>query len=261
MNPIVAAVLVVSGIGLVCGLLLVIAAKFMYVPTDETVSKVREVLPGANCGACGFAGCDDYAAAVATGKASTNKCIVGADPVAAAVAEVMGVAAQDVVEMTSVVACRGCADSPKKFEYDGLKTCAAAAMFHGGPSACSYGCIGFGDCAAVCQFDAICLESGVAVINPKKCTGCGACIKACPKGIITQVPQVENSMVLCLNKDKGAVTRKTCSNGCIGCMKCEKVCKNDAVHVENNCAVIDYKKCLRCRDCETSCPVGAIKIV
>ncbi|MEG2083395.1 MAG: 4Fe-4S binding protein, partial [Oscillospiraceae bacterium] len=195
------------------------------------------------------------------GKAVTNLCVPGADGVAKEIADIMGVAAQDVVEMTGVVACRGCTDKPSKFEYAGLKTCAAAAMLHAGPSSCTYGCLGFGDCVKACQFSAICVAQGIAIINPNVCTGCGKCAQECPKHLITLVPQVENSVVLCSNHDRGAVTRKLCDNGCIGCMKCEKICKNDAIHVIDNCAVIDTVKCLRCRDCEGACPTHAIKIV
>ena len=260
MSAVFSAVAVVTGIGAICGLLLVIAAKFMYVPVDERASLVREQLPGANCGACGFAGCDDYAAAVAAGTAMTNQCVVGADAVAAKIAEVMGVEALDVVEMVGVVTCRGCAEKPQIYEYEGIHSCAAAAMLHGGPGSCSYGCVGFGDCVAACKFDAIHVINGVAKIDPSVCTGCGSCAAACPKQIIKMLPQVNRAAVLCINKDKGAIARKACTNACIGCMKCEKICPNDAIHVVNFCAQIDTEKCLNCRKCESECPTGAICI-
>ncbi len=259
--PIVYAVLVLAGIGLVASGMLVVASKLMYVPTDERAARVREALPGANCGACGFAGCDDYAAAVAAGKAETNLCVPGADKAAAEVAAVMGKEALDVVEMTAVVACRGCSDKAPKFEYDGIRSCTAANMMHAGPVRCSYGCEGFGDCAAACPFDAICVNDGVARVDPRLCRGCGKCVAACPKKLITLVPQAKISAVRCRNLDKGAVTRKVCSNGCIGCMKCQKVCEHDAVHVENNCAVIDPEKCIQCGKCAEECPVGVIRIL
>ncbi|MDO4566997.1 MAG: RnfABCDGE type electron transport complex subunit B [Oscillospiraceae bacterium] len=167
MSTVLSSVLVVTGLGLAAGLLLVLAAKFMYVPADETAAEVRALLPGANCGACGFAGCDDYAAAVASGKAPTNKCTVGADAVAADIAKLMGVAALDVIEKCAVVACRGCVEKPSRFEYEGLKSCAAAAMLHAGPASCAYGCLGFGDCVSVCGFDAMHLVDGVAAVDYK----------------------------------------------------------------------------------------------
>ncbi len=258
---IVYAVAVLAGIGLIASAVLVVASKLMYVPTDENAAKIREVLPGANCGACGYAGCDDYAAAVAAGKAKTNLCVPGADKVAAEVAALMGQEALDVVEMTAVVACRGCADREPKYEYRGIQSCAAANMMHAGPVKCSYGCEGFGDCAAACPFDAICIANGVAHVDPALCKGCGRCVSACPKKLISLIPQAKYAAVLCSSADKGAVTRKICTNGCIGCMKCEKVCEHDAVHVQNNHAAIDTEKCVLCGKCAQECPVGVIRIL
>ncbi|MEG2233786.1 MAG: RnfABCDGE type electron transport complex subunit B [Oscillospiraceae bacterium] len=254
------AVLVLTGIGFLAAIGLVVASKIMFVPTNENVEKVRGVLPGANCGACGFAGCDDYAAAVAKGSAETNLCVPGADKTASAVAGIMGQKALDVIEKTAVVACKGCTDKTPRFEYTGVKTCAAANMLHRGPLGCTYGCEGLGDCFAACPFDAICVKNGVAHIDADICTGCAKCVAACPKKLIHLVPKIKNSAVLCSNKDKGAVTRKICGNGCIGCMKCEKICEHDAIHVENNCAAIDTTKCVQCKKCEAECPVGVIRI-
>lgn len=254
------AVLVLAGIGLVCAVGLVFAAKFMFVPSNPKIDEVVEVLPGANCGACGFAGCSDYAKAVAEGKAETNLCVPGADAVAAKVAAIMGVAAADVVEMTAVVACRGCTADEPKYDYVGVRSCAAESMVAGGPSACRYGCLGCGDCAAACPFGAICVENGVAYVDPAACKGCGRCVSVCPKHLIKLVPEVKNSVVLCTNADKGAATRKVCAHGCIGCMKCQKICPNEAIKVVDNHAVIDVDKCTQCKACVAECPVGCIQI-
>lgn len=260
MSAVLQAVLVLAGIGIIASVGLVVAAKFMFVPTNPRVDEVLEVLPGANCGACGFAGCSDYAAAVANGKAAANCCVPGADAVAAKVAAIMGVEAEDVVEKCAVVACRGCTTAAPKYDYVGVHTCEALAMFHSGPEACAFGCLGQGDCKAACPFNAICIVNGVAHIDPAACKGCGKCVAVCPKKLIRLVPTVQDSAVLCVNTEKGAQTRKICTNGCIGCLKCEKVCPSDAVHVTNNCAFIDTDKCTQCRACESECPVGCIDI-
>ena len=140
-------------------------------------------------------------------------------------------------------------------------TCTAANMMHAGPLKCTYGCEGYGDCAAACLFNAITVCGGAAKVDPKLCKGCGKCVAVCPKKLISLMPAVKNSAVLCKNKDKGAVTRKTCENGCIGCKKCEKACEYDAVHVVDNCAVIDPAKCVQCKKCESECPTGVIRIL
>ena len=265
MEAILTAVIPVVIIGIICAAVLVIASKVMAVKEDERFPKVRECLPGANCGACGFAGCDGYAKALCENSDTpTNLCIPGADGVAKQLSEVLGVEFADVVEQVAVVHCSGdCAHTQDKVDYQGIATCKAAKLLYGGKGNCSYGCLGLGDCAAVCPKGAICVEDGVARVNTKDCIGCGMCTKECPNHLISLVAYVERVFVACSNKDKGAVTRKVCSNGCIGCKKCEKVCPNGAIKVTDNVAVIDYDKCQDCPDfavCARNCTTGCIMI-
>ena len=253
-------ILIVVAIGFVAALILTIASKVFFVPVDETFANLRAELPGANCGACGYAGCDDYANALAEDHSiSCSKCPVGGAEVAAKLAEVLGVEAGSADKQVAVVRCNGTKEAAKKImEYEGVKTCAAAKQFFGGLNACPYGCIGLGDCAAACEFDAIHVCDGVAVVNKDNCVACGACAKVCPNSVITLQSAKNLVVVQCKNEDKGAVARKACDNACIGCKKCEKSCKFDAVHVENNVAVIDPEKCKNCGLCAKECPTGAI---
>ncbi len=255
------AIIIVTAMGIVCSVVLVLAAKFMHVPEDERIGKVQECLPGANCGACGYAGCADYAKAIVEADAPLNLCVPGGAASAAAAAKVMGKVAGASVSLKAAVACQGFdCNTSKKYEYQGVTTCAAASKMFAGPSACAYGCLGFGDCKAACPFGAMEIVNGVAIVNQEKCTGCGACTKACPKSIISLIPDDINPVVLCKNTDKGAQTRKTCSTGCIGCMKCTKVCPTNAISVENNLARIDQDLCIACMQCAEDCPVSAIHV-
>ena len=245
------------------GAVLVIAAKVMAVKEDERFPAVRECLPGANCGACGFAGCDGYAKALCENPDTpTNLCIPGADGVSRQLSDILGVEFADVVEQVAVVHCSGdCEHTSDKVVYQGIESCAAAKLMYGGKGSCTYGCLGLGDCVKVCPHDAICIADGVARVNTKDCVGCGLCAKTCPNHLISLVADVERVVVACSNKDKGAVTRKVCSNGCIGCKKCEKVCPLGAIKVVDNVAVIDYEKCDNCPDfavCAKNCTVGCI---
>lgn len=254
------AFLIVFVIALVLGILLLLFSHFFRVEEDPTIKKVRECLPGANCGACGYSGCDGYAAAVAKGEAAPNLCIPGGQGVADQLGAILGVEAEAVEAEVAFSACNGhCGATTKTAEYDGIPTCSAATMLFGGTSACRFGCLGLGDCAAVCPADAICLDNGIARVNPERCIGCGRCTKTCPKGILSMVPKTAKTLVYCRNTQKGADARKACANACIGCKKCEKVCPHGAVTVTNNLAVIDYEKCVNCGLCAKECPTGCLK--
>lgn len=254
------AVFIVAVIGLVCSLLLVIASKVFHVDVDERVTLVRECLPGANCGGCGFAGCDDYAAKlVADDTLPCNKCAPGGEAAANGIASILGRAAGSTEKMAAQVMCNGTCDASQKIlEWQGLKSCKAAKGFFSSPSACMFGCIGLGDCVKECQFQGIGIVNGVAKTNKDNCTACGKCISACPQGIIKLVPQSNMVHVLCSSTDNGAVVRQNCTNGCIGCMKCTKVCNFGAITVEDNLARIDPSKCKSCGLCVMECPTGAI---
>ena len=261
MDKILIAVLTVGGIGLVAAVLLTVAAHFMSVKSDEKEKKLRECLPGANCGACGYTGCDGYAKALASGKESaTNLCVPGADSVSRRVSDVLGVPFMDVIEQVAFVHCHGdCFHNKDKEVYEGINTCSAANMLFGGRGACTQGCLGYGDCAAVCPVGAICIKNGIAHVDTRRCIGCGKCAKVCPNRLISMFADVRKVVITCSNREKGAIVRKKCSNGCIGCMKCEKGCPADAVHVINHCAKIDYEKCISCGKCASECPVGCIE--
>jgi len=254
------AIILVVAVGLVCAIMLTIASKVFFVPVDETAAALREVLPGANCGGCGFAGCDDYANTMAADRDTPcNKCPVGGASVAAKLAEILGVSAGDAEKQVAVVMCNGSCDNAKTLlDYKGPQTCKAASALFGGLKQCKFGCLGLGDCVAACNYDAIRVINGVAKVNRHACVACGMCAKACPKGLIRIAPEKNQVVVFCHNTDKGADVRKACDVGCIGCMKCEKTCKFDAVHVENNLASIDPEKCKNCGMCAKECPTGAI---
>ncbi len=261
MNPILTPVLLVVALGFVFAVILTIAAKVFFVPVDETVVKLREALPGANCGGCGFAGCDDYASALAADPEGVgpNKCPVGGADCAAALAAILGIEAGSAEPQVATVMCNGNKEAAKSLlEYEGIQSCSAAANLFGGMNQCKYGCLGLGDCTRACNFDAIKICDGVAVVARELCTGCGACAAACPKHVIRIAPAKNKVVVQCHSEDKGAVTRKACSNGCIACGKCAKVCKFEAITIENNHAYIDPEKCKNCGMCAKECPTNAI---
>lgn len=261
MNEIILAVAIIAGIGLIAGLGLAIASVVMAVPKDEKAEKLQEVLPGANCGACGFSGCAGYAAAMSKGEAKPGLCSPGGEECANTCAELLGVAAESGEKKTAVVMCMGSGDNTsKKLEYQGIGSCKAAAQLHNGGGACPFGCIGLGDCAAACEYDAITVCNGAAIVNSEKCKACGACVKACPHGLIELVPLKSSAIVRCSNKDKGALTRNACKTGCIGCMMCVKACEHDAVKVVDFNAVVDYSKCTGCGKCVDACKIGCIKL-
>jgi Na+-translocating ferredoxin:NAD+ oxidoreductase RNF subunit RnfB len=260
MNGIMTPVLLVAVIGLICSALLVFASKVFHVAVDERVTLVREALPGANCGGCGFAGCDDYAAnLVADEELSCTMCSPGGAATAEAIAEILGRSAGSAEPEVAQVLCNGtCEASRTVLDWQGMSSCKGAKGWFTSPNACMFGCIGLGDCQEACAFDAIGVVNGVAVVNRENCVACGACVKTCPQKIIKLVPQKAQVHVLCSSEDKGAVARKNCDNACIGCMKCTTVCNFDAITVENNLARINYANCKSCGLCAAVCPTGAI---
>lgn len=252
-------IILVAVLALIAGVLLSMASVVFAVPVDEVQLKVREVLPGANCGACGFSGCDGYAAALAAGTAEIGLCSPGGPDVAEECAEILGKSAGEMVRRAAMVNCNGvCGNTPSKYIYDGVNTCQAASLMFSGDSSCNYGCLGKGDCAAVCPENAIIIQDGLSMIDQDKCVACGLCVKACPKNIISLVPYGQKTHVLCSNHDKGAQAMKVCQVACIGCMKCQKTCEHDAIHVVNFNAQIDYDKCVDCGECAAVCPKNAI---
>lgn len=259
MGTVLITTLVIALIGLIVGAGLVYSGKKFYVEVDEREAAVREVLPGNNCGACGFAGCDAMAAAIAKGEAPVNGCPVGGQAVASKVGSIMGVDADAVAKKVAFVKCKGsCEVTKNQGNYIGVMDCRSAVLAGINLTDCDYGCVGLGSCVSVCPEHAITVRNGVAVVNPVKCVGCGLCAKACPKGLIEIVPAEKKVRVQCSNRDKGPVVKKVCSAGCIGCAICTRQCEYDAVHVENNIAHIDYEKCTECGKCAEKCPAKVI---
>ncbi len=254
------AALLISATGVLIGLFLGVAAKKLEVVADEKEQLVRELLPGNNCGACGYPGCDNLAQAIAAGKAPVNACPVANSKAHSQIAEVMGTNAEETEKQVAFVKCAGTCDKTKvKYNYYGIPDCKKAAFTPGrGPKQCGYGCTGFGSCVKVCQFDAIHVIDGVAVVDKEKCTSCGLCIKECPNHLIELVPYNTQHFVRCSSKDKGKDVKAGCSIGCIGCMMCVRACEYDAVKVENNLARIDYSKCTNCGKCAQKCPTRVI---
>lgn len=266
-NAVLFPVLVLGCMGVIFGAVLGFASIIFKVEQDPKVPLVRECLPGANCGGCGFAGCDALAEAIAKGEAPVNACPVGGAGVADKVATVMGVEAGSSEKMTAFVKCQGDCDKAKsKFEYYGSDDCKFEASVAGGHKACSHGCLGDGSCVAACAFDAIHVVNGVAVVDKEKCVACGACIKACPKNLIELVPYSKKIRVTCNSLDQAAAAMKACTTACIGCGKCAKGCPAEAIEMITignsvppaKIAKIDYSKCVECGKCVTECPRGAI---
>ncbi|MBQ8688866.1 MAG: RnfABCDGE type electron transport complex subunit B [Clostridia bacterium] len=254
-------IIVLLAIGALCALLLTVASAYFGVQGNEKMSEIRDCLPGANCGACGFSGCDGYAQALADGVTDkTNLCTPGGDGAAKDIAKVLGVEPQDVVEMVAYVACNGnCPDENKKFDYKGPKSCRMANKLYSGDRNCTYACLGYGDCVRVCPANAIKInERNVAEVDSRKCISCGLCARTCPNGIIHLVPDTTRVVVLCSSHDKGAAVRKVCLDGCIACGKCEKTCPTGAITVVDNLATIDYSKCISCGKCRQVCPTHCI---
>lgn len=260
MIEILIAVAAVTAVGLVAGILLAVISHFFAVEDDPKYKAVRECLPGVNCGACGYKGCDDYAAALAAGEAKPNLCIPGGNDTTQSIGAVLGIEAHAQERRVAFVHCNGnCKVTTKRVNYDGISTCRAATMFYGGPDSCLHGCTGLGDCAAACPVGAICMKDGIAHINAEACLGCGLCEDTCPRHLITMISPKSKFAVICNNKDKGATARKVCQSACIGCKKCERLCPEQAITVTNNLARIDHSKCKSCGMCEGNCPTGALK--
>lgn len=246
--------------GLLLGTLLAVVGTIFAVKADETVEKIKDALPKANCGGCGYAGCEDYAKALKNGEAAPDKCTAGGAETYKALCSILGLDGGEAPEeKKAFVACGGCIDyTEDKMIYRGINTCRGANMYFEGKGKCSYGCLGLGDCVNVCPFGAISVVNDAAVVDRSKCTGCGVCTSACPNKLISLIPVTQSVAVRCKNLERGAVTRKACTHGCIGCRKCEKSCPTGAIVVENGfLARVEHSKCIACGECVKVCPTGA----
>jgi len=258
-------ILMLSLLGVALAIILYLVAQKFKVFEDPRIDQVEAVLPGANCGGCGYPGCRGFADAfVKSEDLSTFFCPVGGNDTMSAAAAVMGKTVEAKDPEVAVIRCSGSPENRKRIvKYDGASSCKIATSLYSGDTGCQFGCLGLGDCVAVCKFDAIYIDpvTLLPVVNDEKCTACGACVKACPKFIIElrkKGPKSKRIFVSCINKDKGGVARKACQVACIGCGKCVKVCPHYAITLENNLAYIDFNKCKLCRKCVEECPTSAI---
>lgn len=260
MSAVLTAIIVVGGIGLLLGLFLGIAGIAFKVEVDEKEEAVLGVLPGNNCGGCGYPGCSGLAAAIAKGEAPVNACPVGGETVGRLVADIMGVEAGETVRKTAFVKCAGdCNKTSLNYDYSGVKDCSMVKFVpDGGAKSCSHGCVGYGNCVKACPFGAISVVDGIAKVDKDICKACGKCVSACPKALIEIIPYEAKHAVACSSKDKGPVTMKACQVGCIGCGLCVKVCEHEAVTVTDFHAHIDQDKCTGCGACKEKCPKKAI---
>jgi len=253
--------IVLAGLGIVFGVALAMVASRFVVKQDPKVEKVRETLPGANCGACGFAGCMGYAEAVAGNPdVAVSLCAPGKAPVAEKIAEITGKKAEKVDPKIARVFCQGGNSlSQRKFIYTGVQDCAAAVLAAGGDKSCEYGCLGYATCMRACPFDAIRMSpDNLPIINPEKCTACGKCVAACPKQVIELALMSKAVVISCHSRDKGIDVKKKCQVGCIACSICVRTCPVDAIKIDNNLARIDHAKCIVCGLCTKKCPTNAI---
>lgn len=254
-------VLFLLGVGAIFGLGLAFAAKRFAVQIDPRVEQVKDLLAHAHCGACGYAGCEQYAeAVVAKPEVAPNLCTPGGSRTAEAVAMITGKKAEAVEPKFARIMCQGSDSKAKKrFKYEGIVDCRAAVLAGGGDKSCIYGCLGYGTCASVCQFDAITMsDDGLPIVDITKCTACRKCAEACPKKVIEVLPGGKAVLVACHSRDKGAETKKNCQVGCIGCGICVKACPFDAASVENNFANVNIDRCRVCGICTTKCPTKSI---
>jgi electron transport complex protein RnfB len=251
----------VLGTGAVFGLGLAFAAKKFSVKMDPRIEQVKEELAGAHCGACGYAGCQQYAEAVVQNPdVAPNLCTPGGERVAELVAQITGKVAEKMEPIFSRIMCQGATSlSQKRFKYEGVQDCRASVLAGGGDKSCIYGCLGYGTCVRSCPFDAMHMgDDGLPIVDITKCTGCRKCEQACPKNVIEVLPGTKAVVVACHSKDKGADTRKNCSIGCIACGACVKICPFDAPTMENNVSTINLDKCHVCGLCVSKCPTKAI---
>jgi len=239
--------LVFTVLGLIFGVTLAVAAKVFHVPVNPVVQSVREALPSANCGACGFAGCQAYAeAVVARAEVSPDLCIPGRSSVAGVVARLTGKVAGDVADRIVLLRCHGTsAFARDEAAYAGIPTCAAAALVFGGPKACKNGCIGLGDCVQVCPFGALSMTDGhIPEVDVEKCTGCAVCVASCPKDLYQLYPRSHRVELSCVSKDRGNVVRSSCMVGCIQCRKCVSKCPAGAITWDGATILIDHVRCV-----------------
>jgi len=252
-------VIAMAALGLIFGVGLAYALKLFGIEVDPAMMKILSLLPGSNCGACGRAGCAGFAEALKKGEALPASCVVSNEEARASIAELLGIEYKGKVKTVATVLCNGGTNAKDKFSYRGIRTCKAASLVFSGQKECSFGCLGFGDCAAVCPFGAIKITAQqIPGVDPKKCTACGNCVKACPKALYVLGPVACRYYVKCSSKDPGRIVAKACKAGCIACLKCVQACPTGAAKVESNLSRIDPEKCQNVGKCFEACPTKVI---
>lgn len=259
MQHIVIPAVIVGSLGLLAAAMLYTASKIFHTRENPLVKKIEALLPGANCGACGYPGCSGFAEAMANEQNPELVCPVAPAETMKQIGELVGLALGQGGAKKAVLLCQGSNEAARKIcEYHGIKDCLSASLLFGGDKACQYACFGLGTCVEVCPFGAISLTDGIVTIDEQTCTGCGKCVPACPRNVLALRPAGHRVLVACRSKDKGGQTRKNCKKGCIGCRKCVKACEFDAITMDGALARIDDSKCTRCGACVQACPTGAI---
>jgi len=254
-------VITLGVLGFIFGVGLSIASKKLAVKIDPRLEKIHGLLPGANCGACGGAGCFGFAESLLSGKLSPDACKVADEKNKEEIARILGQKIEKKIKKIAVLHCSAGKKVKNKYIYTGIKDCVAANALMRGPKACPFGCIGFGTCVAACPFGALSMSSeGLPVVDSSKCKACNKCVAACPKKLFTLTAVNTPVFVGCSSHDSGKDTKTACPVGCIACRLCEKACKFDAIHVTDNVAVIDYQKCTSCKECVKVCPCKIIQI-
>lgn len=260
MNELIYPVALLGGLGAVFGAGLIYASSIFAIKVDPKQEEVAALLPGVNCGSCGFAGCSAFAAALVKGEAEIHQCPVSNEEIVKQIAHALGIEASTREKQVAFVFCQGSKENAvDKYEYVGERNCVSAMLIAKGAKACPAGCLGLGTCKAECPFDAIRMgDNGLPIINNNKCTSCGKCIEACPKKIIKLVPISKGVHNSCSSHQKGKAVKDVCKVGCIACQLCVKTCPVEAIKMDNDLAVIDYEKCIMCGLCAKTCPTKSI---
>lgn len=256
MNTIYLSTIILAILGLLIGIFLGLFSNIFKVNVDERIAKIRECLPGNNCGGCGYAGCDALAEALSKGEAKPNACTVCGKESIEQISNILGVETELLDKKVAFVHCNGTCDNTNKiYKYTGEKSCKLVYnMPNFGEKNCMFACIGYGDCVNVCQFDAIHIVDSVALVDKEKCKSCSECIKACPMNIIDLIPYNNTTYVKCNNKQNAKIANNVCKVSCIACKMCEKNCPKEAIKVVDNLATIDYVLCNNCNICKEKCP-------
>lgn len=258
MNVLIISIIILGGIGMLCGIALSLSSRVFSVNVDPRIEALKNILPGGNCGGCGFPSCAAYAQHMVESGVEPNRCILATDK-ADEISKILGKEVVPLERKTAAIKCYGGSTAVKRFEYGGIRSCRAASLYFGGDKLCTFSCLGFGDCVEVCPFAALSIANRkTPVVDREKCTGCGTCIAVCPKNLITLVPWKARIYIGCHSNETGKVVRQICEVGCIKCGRCIKVCPEGALSMCDNRVTVDYDKCKNCGLCIDECPRGII---